>query len=293
MNKLVSIVLPVYNGAKYLEKSINSVIEQTYKEWELLILDDCSTDETPDISEKYVKYDDRIKYFRNEHNLKLPGNLNRGFSLAKGDYLTWTSDDNKFHPTAIEKMVAALQPPSKAQFVFASCNIIDDKDEVTDLFVAEKNCKNVIVGQNCIGACFMYTREVYQTVGEYDTELFLTEDFDYWQRVISRFDAVSIDEVLYDYRRHGANLTSTMKKEKFYTAYKNMLMKNISLFGKLNMTQKYFFYNAVVTCDKGLEVKTGFKNKSKHYFYSKCFYLTKIFPRRCKKAFKLLFSKTK
>ena len=66
MGKLVSIILPVYNGEKYLKESIESVLEQTYERWELLILDDCSTDHTADISKEYVSRDSRIKYFRNE-----------------------------------------------------------------------------------------------------------------------------------------------------------------------------------------------------------------------------------
>ena len=94
MSDLISIVLPVYNGAKFLCESIDSVINQTYKNWELLILDDCSTDETAKIAQKYVEQDSRIRYYLNEKNLRLPRNLNKGFSLAKGDYLTWTSDDN-------------------------------------------------------------------------------------------------------------------------------------------------------------------------------------------------------
>ncbi len=294
MNNLVSIVLPVYNGAKYLKKSIDSIIKQTYKNWELLILDDCSTDETPLISEEYVKSDDRIKYFRNEHNLKLPGNLNRGFSLSKGDYLTWTSDDNKFHTTAIEKMVTALQNSNNAQFVYASYNTIDENDNITDYYIVDKDYKNIIVGSNCIGACFMYTRAVYEKIGDYDLDLFLTEDFDYWQRILANFEAVSIKEILYDYRKHGANLSSTMKKEKFYTAYKKMLLKNLPSFGKLNIKQKFFFYNALNTCEKCLKSDGHKKVNIKSCFYSFLYSLIYIAPKKFKRIFKKITnSKTK
>ena len=107
-DKLISIILPVYNGEQYLAESIESVLAQTYQYWELLILDDCSTDKTQIISKEFEKRDNRIKYYRNEKNLKLPGDLNRGFSLSKGSYLTWTSDDNRFRSEALEVMVNSL-----------------------------------------------------------------------------------------------------------------------------------------------------------------------------------------
>ena len=125
MNDLISIVLPVYNGERYLRESIESVIAQTYTTWELLILDDCSTDRSAEIAKEYEKKDSRIHYYRNERNLRLPRNLNKGFSLAKGNYLTWTSDDNRFRPNALEKMYLTLASDGKAQFVFASCRVID------------------------------------------------------------------------------------------------------------------------------------------------------------------------
>ena len=101
MNDLISIVLPVYNGERFLRESIDSVLAQTYTNWELLIVDDCSTDNTAAIVHEYVQKDSRVQYYKNEKNLRLPRNLNRGFSLARGDYLTWTSDDNVFWPTAL------------------------------------------------------------------------------------------------------------------------------------------------------------------------------------------------
>ena len=108
MKKLVSIILPTYNGKRFLRESIESVINQTYKDWELIVVNDCSTDNTLQIIEEYAQKDNRIKYITNEINSKLPQSLNNGFKLAKGEYYTWTSDDNKYYPTAIEEMVQFL-----------------------------------------------------------------------------------------------------------------------------------------------------------------------------------------
>src|SRR3989338_10314783 len=106
INPKVSIVLPTYNGARYLRQSIDSCLSQTYKNIELIIVDDCSTDETPDIVHSYN--DPRIRYVRNKTNQRLPRSLNIGFALTTAEYLTWTSDDNEFLPQAIETMLKVL-----------------------------------------------------------------------------------------------------------------------------------------------------------------------------------------
>ena len=252
MNDLISIVLPVYNGAKYLRQSIDSVLSQTYQNWELLILDDCSTDDTPNIAKEYLQKDSRIRYYRNEQNLRLPRNLNKGFSLAQGDYLTWTSDDNRYRPTALERMYTALKQSPNAQFSFASCRIIDGDDNEVEYIMVDQESHRRIVGQDTVGACFMYTRKAYEATGEYDPEMILVEDFDYWQRIFMRFDTVAIEEILYDYRWHDGALTSTMRKDQFNTNLEKMLLKNISGFGKLDLLQKYFFYLGLYTCRKNL-----------------------------------------
>lgn len=252
MNDLISIVLPVYNGATYLRESIDSVLSQTYTNWELLILDDCSTDETPIIAREYVEKDDRIRYFRNEQNLRLPRNLNKGFSLASGEFLTWTSDDNRYRPTALERMYNALKQNPEAQFAFASCRIIDGTGKEVEYIMVDQGSKKGIVGSDTVGACFMYTRKAYEAVGEYDPEMILVEDYDYWQRIFMRFETVAIEDILYDYRWHDGALTSTMRKDQFNTNLEKMLLKNISGFGKLDLLQKYYFYRGLYICRKNL-----------------------------------------
>ncbi|MEF2919536.1 MAG: glycosyltransferase [Acutalibacteraceae bacterium] len=274
MNDLISVVLPVYNGEKYLSESIESVINQTYKNWELIIVDDCSTDNTAVIAKKYAEQDDRIHYYLNEKNLRLPRNLNRGFSLAKGNYLTWTSDDNRYRPTALEKMLKALKDSKDAQFVFASCRIIDGDGKEIEYIIVNEHSQKCIVGSSSVGACFMYTRKAYETVGEYDPELPLVEDFDYWQRIFMRFPTVTISEILYDYRWHDGALTSTMRKDQFNTNLEKMLLKNISGFGKISAEQKYFYYQALYNCRKNLgdnenPYEKQYKKYSTIYFWTR------------------------
>ena len=265
MNDLISIVLPVYNGAKYLRESIDSVLAQTYTNWELLIVDDCSTDETPVIAQAYAQRDDRIRYYRNAENLRLPRNLNKGFSLTRGDYLTWTSDDNRYRPRALEKMHGALVGTG-ADFVYCSMDIIDENDVLTERYIAKQKDTKRLVGFNTVGACFLYTREVYEAVGSYDHEMILVEDYDYWQRIAMRFETVTIEEILYDYRRHSGALTSTMRQDQFNRNREKMLRKNIAGFGKLDLLQKYYYYSALYECREKLgDTENPYEAKFRYY----------------------------
>lgn len=223
-DSLISIVLPVYNGEKFLEKSIESCLYQTYANWELLIIDDGSVDKSAEIARQYEKRDSRIHYYRNEYNLKLPRTLNRGFSLAKGEYLTWTSDDNYYYERALEKMVEKLNN-SDSEFVFASCAIINENGEQVSTIAAPLDYENAIWDYDFVGACFMYTRKVYETIGDYDPALFLCEDYDYWLRIFASFKVDYLDEILYAYRHHAKALSVT-HKEGQYEALEKVLLKN-------------------------------------------------------------------
>ncbi len=266
MKELISIVLPVYNGEKYLRESIDSILAQSYRNWELLILDDCSTDSSAIIAKEYARKDSRIYYYKNENNLRLPRNLNKGFRLAKGDFLTWTSDDNRFKPNALEKMYQTLKNNKNAQFVFASCRVINGEGEEIEYIMVDDNRKKQIVGHNIVGACFMYTRKAYENVGEYNPEYTLVEDYDYWQRIYTKYNAVVISDILYDYRWHDGALTSTMKKDSFNSVLEKMLLKNRPLFGKIDAESNYYFYQGLYNCRKNLgDKKNPYKFKYKWY----------------------------
>lgn len=251
MNNLISIVLPIYNGEKYMRQSIDSVIAQTYPNWELLIVDDGSTDRTADIAREYEAKDSRIRYYKNPQNMRLPRTLNRGFTLAKGDYLTWTSDDNYFYPRALETMLHALKDQDR-EFTFASCDVIDADDRIVECIMVSERSRKMIVGSNPVGACFLYSRKAYEAVGEYNPELTLVEDFDYWQRLCMKYEPVCIPEKLYAYRWHDGALTSTMRKDTFNRALEKCLLDNRTGFGRLDGESLYYYYQGLYNCRKNL-----------------------------------------
>ena len=221
--KKVSIVLPVYNGAAYLAESIESVIAQNYANWELIIVNDCSTDDTLAIASKYASLDDRIKVFTNPQNLKLPKTLNAGFEHANGEYYTWTSDDNKYKPDALRIMVESLEKKTDAVMVYANYSCIDSNGRKIKL-VKKPESKYLFTG-NVIGACFLYTAKAARMIGLYDADLFLAEDYDFWIRLYKVGEILHIEDDLYFYRIHKMSLTETKKQFVDEQTYK-VLEKN-------------------------------------------------------------------
>ena len=120
---LVSVILPVYNGEKYLALSIESCLNQTHKNFELIIVDDGSQDNTQAIIRKYATLDRRIRHVRNDPNQGLPESLNVGFRLARGRFMTWTSDDNLYTSIAIEYMAQQLCTFSNISLVYCSFHL--------------------------------------------------------------------------------------------------------------------------------------------------------------------------
>lgn len=104
----VSIGLPVYNGANYLREAIESILNQTFTDFELIICDNASTDSTQDICEEYAKKDSRIRYYRNPKNVGANPNYNLAFHYAHGEYFKWAAHDDVLHPRFLEKCVEAL-----------------------------------------------------------------------------------------------------------------------------------------------------------------------------------------
>ena len=182
---MISVVLPTYNGISYIKNSVTSILEQTYTDLELIIVDDCSTDGTGDVVDALAKSDDRIHVIHNSVNKKLPASLNIGFENAKGNYYTWTSDDNLYKHDALEVMLNHLKESPNTDIVYAMYDTIDsDGNIITNDNNDSQSCpeENGIL-HNWVGACFLYKREVHDRLYGYDENLFLVEDFDFWLHI--------------------------------------------------------------------------------------------------------------
>jgi glycosyltransferase involved in cell wall biosynthesis len=223
---LISIVLPTYNGSRYLREAVDSCLAQTYQNWELILVDDCSTDATPQIIAEYASRDRRIRSIRHVVNKKLPEALNTGHAAARGEYLTWTSDDNRFLPNALEEMTCFLQAHPEIALVYADSRIIDETGTFVEIYPARP--ASSLAYLNAVGPCFLYRKRVYEIVGRYDAELYLAEDYDYWLRVYREFEIAPITQVLYEYRRHSHSLTSTALETSLQKSVERTLRRNLA-----------------------------------------------------------------
>ncbi|RKS13352.1 glycosyltransferase [Flavobacterium sp. 120] len=201
---LVSIILPVYNGEKFLARSIESCLNQTYQNLELIIVYDSSTDNSLEIIRSHANKDSRIKIINNVEKKNLPAGLNIGHYVAKGDFVTWTSDDNIFETIAIEEMSKKLCE-NDIDVVYCDMVIIDHNGEKVRDFVF-LDLENIIF-RNYIGNCFLYKKEVFERNKGYDENCFLVEDYDFWLRAIAHSRFYQLRKKLYRYRKHDSSLT--------------------------------------------------------------------------------------
>ena len=204
----VSIVVPTYNRARLVLKTLRSCLEQTYRNLELIVVDDGSTDGTADVVTALEREEPRIRYLR-QSNQKLPAALNAGFRISRGEYLTWTADDNQYHRDAIEVMARALSENPDVGFVYSDYDLVDHEGRALRRFSC--GAPEHLQESNCVGACFMYRRRVYEEVGDYDPDWVYIEDYEYWFRVRQHFKMMPIFGVnLMSFARHAESLTALL-----------------------------------------------------------------------------------
>lgn len=208
---LVSIVLPTYNRAACVGEALQSCLQQTYRNLEVIVVDDGSSDETSQVVADFQRRDSRVRYVSQE-NQGLPAALNAGFRVSQGAYLTWTSDDNRYHCDAIEIMLRALMEHPAWHFVYCDYELVDEKGRF--LRRIQLPDPAYLAECNCIGACFMYRRQVGVAVGDYNRDFVLVEDYEYWLRVNQQFTIVHLSDVSpYSYCEHVQSLTARRMDE--------------------------------------------------------------------------------
>lgn len=228
---MISIVLPTYNGARYLRESLDSCLAQADPDWELIIVDDCSTDDTPALVAEYVARDSRIRALRNPVNRRLPASLNEGFAHARGELLTWTSDDNRFRPAALQRMREHLEANPAADLVYTDFSVIDAAGRRTGPGWTGPAAD--LPFRDVVGACFLYRRALHDRLRGYDDEMALVEDYDFWLRASVEFRLEWLREDLYEYRWHDRSLTTT-QETRIRLAHQRCLARNLPRLAWMN-----------------------------------------------------------
>ena len=214
---LISVVLPTFNGARHLTEAIDGCLKQTWTNWELIIVDDHSTDETPEIIKRHAAADERIRSVRHDRNQKLPAALNTGFALARGEYCTWTSDDNFYQPDALKKMAAVLDRNEKVDIVYTGYGRINEAGQPSSSGLLLPP-EDLGYRGNMITPCFLFRRRVYDLVGGYAEDLFLAEDYFFWLCAAEKFRFQPLPEDLYRYREHSNSLTAQRTEKQCFAS---------------------------------------------------------------------------
>jgi len=204
----VSVILPTYNHADFLPNAVKAILSQTLTDFELIIVNDGSTDKTADYLS--TLRDPRIKIIERK-NGGLPSALNCGFEAASGQYFTWTSADNITAPTWLEILVNSLdEAPESVGFVSSGFAYINENDELGGIIQRQSMDYDKMAAANTGNASFLYRASVAKIVGKYDESLTGAEDWDMWLRILDVSDGMYVDYILYYYRLHSNSMTRSM-----------------------------------------------------------------------------------
>lgn len=197
---LVSVIMPAYNAEKYIEEAVRSVLSQTYTNWELLILDDGSTDRTVELAEKLSNADPRIRLLRDPQNMGVAQTRNRGFDLAEGKWAALLDSDDVWHSDKLEKQLDAAQR-SGADMIYCSYSMMDaDGRKISDYIVPERTNYAAMLEESVLScSTVLLSRSIYSEY-RFSTNYY-HEDYALWLRLLRLgFTAFGCRDVLADYR---------------------------------------------------------------------------------------------
>jgi glycosyltransferase involved in cell wall biosynthesis len=184
----VTVLVTCYNLAKLLPRALDSIKRQTFKDWECIVVDDASPDNTKEIAQKYIDEDPRFRIHTNKENMYLSGALNEGVKVAKGQYILPIDADNELSPNALELLSSALDKDRELMIVYGTMEIVEEPEGKR--WVSGWPPKDFKFGEqlshhNQISSTALYRKRVWQTIGGYRRRCRTAEDADFWCRATS------------------------------------------------------------------------------------------------------------
>ena len=244
MTGLVSIIMPSYNTGLYIKYSIESVLAQSYMNWELIIVDDCSTDNTDEVVSQYL-YDSRIKYLKNEKNSGAAVSRNYALREAKGKWIAFLDSDDSWHPKKLEKQIAFMQENGYT-FSYTDYMIQLNGEWLPYIYTGPR----VVTRRKMYDYCYfstitvMYDRDV---IGLIQIEsLRKNNDYAMWLQAIEKSNCYRFPECLSYYIKHEGSISSVSKLKLIkwhYILYRKGLHK--SKFLSVVLTARNLFYGAI------------------------------------------------
>jgi len=216
---LCSIIIPVYNAEKYLSKSIESILQQTHQDFELIIINDGSTDNSEEVIKSYL-YDSRIKYF-SQTNKGEAAARNRGIAESKGEYIAFLDADDLYSPTKLTEQITYFQENHEFDIVYSDIEVINEKglyigELKSEQIIKEPNdfLANILYRQIIPGpAAIMLRRKCIESGIRYPENYVNAEDYLFTIQLAQHFKIGYLPKKLYLYRRHENNLTNNHLKQ--------------------------------------------------------------------------------
>lgn len=216
MNKLplISVLMPVYNGERFIHEAITSVISQTYQNWELIIVDDASTDDTAMIVSSFN--DNRIRLSTNKKNLGLAENRNKALSLAKGELIAILDSDDISNEMRLEKQVDSFLMDEGLVICGSWANVVDKKSTIVDVWRFPKDHYDLTLRFYLqfpiVHSSAMYRRCTVESLNlKYDPAFAPAEDYDFLFKLVSYGRLKVVPELLVSYRLHDRNTSDKSK----------------------------------------------------------------------------------
>lgn len=228
---LVSVIIPCYNHEQYVEQSVHSVLNQTYKNIELIVIDDGSSDNSVEVIQKMK---DKYNFtFITQQNLGVCKTFNKGILLSQGKYIATLASDDYWNLSKIEKQVNCLELHPNSEFCFTQAIEFDDRNpKYKKVFpkkpLTGKVLNQVFIRQHVPAASMMFTRNLFDTLRGFDENL-KEEDWDFVIRSAHQTEFSALKEPLYYYRSHATNVMKTRQRKEIFRQKALILTKNFDL----------------------------------------------------------------
>jgi glycosyltransferase involved in cell wall biosynthesis len=213
MSPRISVLTSVYNGEKYINECVDSILNQTFSDFEYIILNDGSTDQTKDILDKYT--DSRLRIFHQE-NLGIPKSLNKGVSLCYADLIAHLDGDDYAHPHWLEKQFEFMTQNKNATFCSARFQELFQGNFFPQSFPFVENDHEIrksMCFMNCVPHSFATIRKkAFLKVGGYDQKFIVAHDYDLWIRLLEQGSGHILDEILGVFRIHEASISKVKER---------------------------------------------------------------------------------
>lgn len=259
----VSIVMPVYNGELYIKETLDSLLNQTFKDFELLIVNDASTDSTLEILNDYVLKDSRIKILDNEFQKGIVGGLNTAIKNSSGEYIARADADDIHKKDRLALQVEFLDKHKNVGIVGGGYAPFNQSGKIRDLYHPSSPIElayKFIFNNYFVHPTVMFRKSIVEDVGVYSQVK--AEDYELFSRVLQKYKGYNLHKILIDYREHSNNLSTTnaypIKESVEKTSKDNFLF----YFGDLknyNILKRYILTNTISIRDILKVLKLNYK----------------------------------